>query len=433
MSHACLSAPESTATAAAAAATRSKQRTVRLAAAPKEIVAAGNASRDVTELQPHVLILVEVDREGTVSHEEGVSCEGPLFSQDQRNLHSDGGGHDWGPTLHCGQALQADQSPLDGQEALLGGELEQVVYVSEEVEVETENNLDTIHLLADRSGEEKVEANATGVPYHLGNIGSETSQEEPFVQYGLPPRRIGVIQEKAVYLRQLQEEEAAHRLQQQQNSSLEQLAVQDLAPARQPAMRSEAIESVGAPRMVRPDVKSIIERYTKRHDRKRSLRGKETKAETSADIQPPVTANRPGITLAENNDNSVGELKGEAVGMVVIVSPERCGERNGGKPGSRKDAEGHQTSQTATGSASWVPSPKKTQTVIPLKYVEGVNAADMAECTATLASSRENSTAADVATEYASQTSAAAVLMCPECGKSFAKKSSLLFHKGTAL
>jgi hypothetical protein len=339
-----------------------------------------------SESVPHMVVLVQVEGDVRTKPQVGSTArQEPLF------VSQAGGQYDF---------PHRDQGGL--------GPLDQAVYVSEEVEIETEESLDVIRL--ELSEADIHFAGSNGQATFAADVAQNLQQSNAegmnhVVQPSLDrletiPRRCGVIKEKAAYLQQLREEEKEAR------------------------RRMETAKETAAPHPTRPDVKSIIERYTKRTSRRSRTerRGEHGKTHSSTVVQAEVTSkeSKGGQAKAHYSPSVPAEMtsKEDTSGSERYVC--RTKERR------EREVKAETGQNLLTKRAMVLENPRTfldVQSVL-VEPAEGPISVGTDLCASETVESVPGRRAAK---------SQPSVISCLECGKDFAKRSSLLFHQGKPL
>jgi hypothetical protein len=378
------------------------KRAVESTLARKEDDGGGSKSESV----PHMVVLVQVEREVVTKPQVGSTAR-----QETLFVSQAGGQYDF---------------PHREQGGL--GPLDQAVYVSEEVEIETEESLDVIRLELSEAeihfgGSNSQTTFAADVAQKQGNAEGVNSLVQPSLdRLETIPRRCGVIKEKAAYLQQLREEEEEAR------------------------RRMETSKETAAPPPTRPDVKSIIERYTKRTSRRSRTerRGEHGKKHSSTVVQNEVTSkeNKGGHAKAHSStavqaevtskESKGGQAKAHSSTAVQVEVPSKEdtseSERYVRRTKERREREVKaETGQNVLTKIAMVL--EKDRTFLDVQSVLVEPAEDPKSVGTDLCAAE---TVESVPGRRAAK-SQPSVISCLECGKDFAKRSSLLFHQGKPL
>jgi hypothetical protein len=363
-----------------------------------------------SESVPHMVVLVQVEGDVLTKPQVGSTPrQEPLFVSQA------------GSQYNYSDREQGGLGPLD-----------QAVYVSEEVEIETEESLDVIRLELSEAeihfgGSNSQTAFAADGAQKLlqGNAEGMNHVDQPSLdRLETIPRRCGVIKEKAAYLQQLREEKEEAR------------------------RRMETSKETAAPHPARPDVKSIIESYTKRTSRRSRTerRSEHGKTHSSTVVQNEVTSKESKggqakahsspavhaeVTSKESKGGHAKAHSSTAVPAEVTLKEDTYGsERYVRRSKERREREVKaETGQNVLTKKAMVL--EKDRTFLDVQSVL-MEPAEGPRSVATVLCASETVESAIVSGRRAAK-SQPSVISCLECGKDFAKRSSLLFHQGKPL
>ena len=316
-----------------------------------------------------------------------------------------------------------------------GGQLDQpcggLVYVSEEVEIRSEESHGAMRLTIVEATEDEDTSSSVSKPIYSYLKSPSKSPDQSVSSLKELPRRRGVIQQTAVYLKQLRDKEEMLRGNELQTKSL---------PLRQSSSSSPRLaKPVTSPNkkttFARPDVKSIIESYTMQRRRKSNrVRSRPEKPGEFATSQPPIVNSSPTGDAAANDPRNT-EVENESTGMLR-------NEKSGGTVIVKETEVSVVDGESQNLEYALLQHIEETVHVVVGDQHQGEESDSQRNCSRVHITNQLES--ADVVQPIESIAACPAVVVvgvqpavrqptpwsCTKCEKTFAKKSSLLFHQG---